>query len=147
MVDGLTIDEESRKPDCKICIQSKQAVKPFDGTLERKLKPGELTHIDLWGKYDVASIHGNQYYILFIDDATRYVTVHFLKRKDEAVQYVKNYLEYLKTHLKPPKAIRIDRGKEFLNDPLKSYLDSRGLDIEATVPYSPSQYRIAECMN
>ena len=29
-------------------MQAKQAVKLFDGTLDRKSKPGELTHIDLW---------------------------------------------------------------------------------------------------
>ena len=74
-------------------MQAKQAVKLFDGTLDRKSKPRELTHIDLWGKYDIASIHGNQYYILFVDDTTRYVTVHFLKWKDEAAQHVKIILK------------------------------------------------------
>ena len=53
-------------------------------------------------------LHGNQYYILFVDDATRYVTVHFLKRKDEAAQHIKNYITYLRTQQKLPKAIRID---------------------------------------
>jgi hypothetical protein len=46
-------------------------------------------HIDLWKKYDIASINGNQYYILFVDDARKFVTVHFLKKKDEAAQHVK----------------------------------------------------------
>ena len=31
MVNGLTVNKDSIKPDCKICIQSKQTVKPFDG--------------------------------------------------------------------------------------------------------------------
>ena len=147
MVDGLSVDIEMAKPDCEICIQAKQSVKPFNGIPDRKTKPGELTHIDLWGKYDIASINGHQYYILFVDDATRYVTVHFLKRKDEAVQHVKNYIRALKTHKKSPMAIKIDWGKEFWNEPLKTFLDIEGLDIQATAPYSPSQNGIAERMN
>ena len=131
----------------KICIQAKQSVKPFDGILDRKSKSGELTHIVLLGKYDIASINGHQYYILFVDDATRYVTVHFLKRKDEAVQHVKNYIQALKTHRKSPKAIKIDWGKEFLNEVLKTWLDTEGLDIQVTAPYSLSQNGIAERMN
>ena len=102
-----------RTGKAKICIQAKQSVKPFDGILDRKSKSGELTHIDLLGKYDIASINGHQYYILFIDDATRYVIVHFLKRKDKAVQHVENYIQALKTQGKSPKAIKIDRGKSF----------------------------------
>ena len=74
----------------KICIQGKAISQTI---LDRKSKSGELTHIDLWGKYDIASINGHQYYILFVDDATKYVTFHFLKRKDEAIQHVKNYIQ------------------------------------------------------
>lgn len=95
MVDSLTINNDSIKPDCVTCTQAKQSVKPFDGNPNRNSKLGELTHIDLWGKYDIASINKNQYYILFVDDATRYITVHFLKKKDEAIQHVKSYLQNL----------------------------------------------------
>ena len=89
MVDGFTVNNDSRKPDCEICTQAKQTVKPLDGIPDRNSKPGELTHIDLWGKNDIASINKNQYYILFVDDATRYVTVRFLKKKTEAVEHAK----------------------------------------------------------
>ena len=53
----------------------------------------------------------------------------------------------MKTHKKSPMAIKIDRGKEFLNEALKTFLDIEGLDIQATAPYSPSQNGIAERMN
>jgi hypothetical protein len=107
MVEGFTVDKNTIKPDCEVCIQAKQMIEPFNKTSNRITKPGDLTHIDLWGKYELSSIHGNQYYILSVDDAARYVTVFFLKKK-EAAQNVKNYLTYLKTHDKNPKAIRVD---------------------------------------
>ena len=48
MVDGLTIDISSIKPDCEICIQAKQTIKPFDGKSQCNAKARELTHIDPW---------------------------------------------------------------------------------------------------
>jgi len=41
-------------------------------------------HVDVWGKYSVTSINGYQYYLLMVDDASQYVTVEFLKSKDQA---------------------------------------------------------------
>ena len=63
--------------------EAKQSVIPFNKKGEHNMKPGELTHIDVWGKYDVASINNFQYYLLLVDDASRYVTVEFLKSKDQ----------------------------------------------------------------
>ena len=57
------------------------AHKPFPATATHTNTIGNLIHIDLWGKYSVNSIEGNQYYILFVDDYSRYVTVKFLKQK------------------------------------------------------------------
>ena len=110
MVDGFTINEKSEKPDCIACIEAKHSEKPFRKQIKCTTKPGQLTHIDVWGKYDVVSINGHQYFLLLIDDATRYTTINFMKTKDEAATKVKHYLAYLKTHEKPPQAIRTDRG-------------------------------------
>ena len=103
--------------------------------------------MDLWGKYDVMSINGHQYYALFVDDASRYITLHFLKRKDEATQAVKNYLTHLSTHGRTPRAMRTDRGKEYVNEPLQTWCRERGIDTQLTAPYSPSQNGIAERAN
>ena len=111
LVTGLTVDNKSQKPDCIACTESKHTVQPFGKNTERNSKSGDLTHIDLWGKYAIASINGKQHYILFVDDCEKYSTVNFLKQKSEATQHVKEYITYLKTHDKNPKAIRIDRGR------------------------------------
>jgi hypothetical protein len=96
---------KSPQPDCKACTEAKQSERPFGISKCRNTKPGELTHIDVWGKYDIASINGHQYFVLMIDDVTRHITVKFLKTKDQAAQKVKDYLTYLKTHKKPPRSI------------------------------------------
>jgi gag-polypeptide of LTR copia-type/Integrase core domain/GAG-pre-integrase domain len=138
LVNGFSVDKNSLKPDCIACTEAKKSVEPFEKSSDRNTEPGDLTHIDLWGKYDIASINGNHYYLLMVDDAARFTSTEFLKEKKEAMQKVKIYLTELISHGKKPKAIRIDRGKEFLNINLTDWCQERGINIQMTAPYSPS---------
>ena len=147
LVEGFNVNVNSPKPDCIACTEAKQTVEPFDQHTEKETENGDLTHIDLWGKYDTASIHGNHYYLLMVDDSSWYITTEFLKKKSEAADKVKNYLAHLTSHNRKPKAIRIDRGKEFLNEQLSAWCQEKGIDIQLTAPYSPSQNGVAERMN
>ena len=147
LVEGFNVDINTPKPDCIACTEAKQSVEPFDQHSEKGTENGDLTHIDLWGKYDTASIHGNHYYLLMVDDSSRYITTEFLKKKSEAADKVKNYITHLISHNRKPKAIRIDRGKEFLNEYLSAWCHEKGMDIQLTAPYSPSQNGVAERMN
>jgi len=71
LVVSLNIDLQSPKYDCVACTQAKQHVNPFfKASVEVRTKPGELTHTDLWGKYSMQSIHGNQYFHSFLNDST-----------------------------------------------------------------------------
>ena len=94
LVDRLQIDMNSPKPGCVACTEAKLSVALYGPASGCQTKVGELTHMDLWGKYDVASIHRNQYYLLMIDDAVWYITVEFLKTKDQAAQRIMNYMTY-----------------------------------------------------
>jgi hypothetical protein len=69
------------KPDCIACTEAKMSQAPYGLIKEKLSKLGELTHVDLWGKYDIESIYSNSYYLLLIDDASCYTTVKFLKTK------------------------------------------------------------------
>jgi len=129
-MDGLQIDMHSSKPDCVACTEAKLFEAPYGPASGCQTKPGELTHMDLWGKYDVASIHGNQYYLLMIDEATQYITVEFLKTKDQAAQKIMNYMTYLKTRGRSPCAIHADRGTEFVNQSLKDWCQSQGIELQ-----------------
>ena len=62
LVDGFTMDTKSPKYDCEACVQAKQHIISFPKENSKKLtEPGKLTHMDLWGKYPVQSIHRNYY--------------------------------------------------------------------------------------
>ena len=102
MVEGFTVDEDSLKPNYIVCTEAKQHVEPFPKSSIRKTKAGELTHIDLWGKYLIRSINGHQYYLLLVDNAKRFATVKCIKQKSDTAQAIINYLAHLKIVLEGP---------------------------------------------
>jgi len=134
LMDGLKININSPKPDCIACTEAKLSETPYGPTSGRPTKPGKLTHMDLWGKYDIASINGNQYYLLMVDDAARYITVKFLKTKDQAAQNIMNYMMHLKVRGKTPCTIRADQGTEFVNETLKNWCCGQGVELQVTAP-------------
>src|SRR6266498_1703909 len=140
LVVGLNIDLQSPKYDCAACTQAKQHVTSFPkASVEVRTKPGELTHTDLWGKYSMQSIHGNQYFHSFLNDSTRRPSLMFLKHKDKAAQAIKDYVAYLRARGMHPTAFRCDQGAEFVNDELLYWLQEQGIELQTTAPYSPSQ--------
>jgi hypothetical protein len=147
LVTGFLVDRKSPKSNCVACTEAKQSVLPFNKKGDSDTHPGDLTHIDVWGKYDVTSINGCQYYLLMVDDASRFIMVEFLKTKDRAAQKVKNYFTHLELQGKLPKAMQIDHGREFVNESLLEWCYSKGMEVYKTAPYSSSQNGIAECMN
>ena len=147
MVDGLDVDTSTDKPDCVACTEAKLARTPYGPTVERFTKPGGLVHVDLWGKYDKSSIQGNSYYLLLVDDASRFVTVEFLKSKRQAGQRIKDYVTHLMARGLSPCVIRMDHGTEFINEDLRTWCHSKRIRYQMTAPHSPSQNGVAERMN
>ena len=127
LVDGMEVNVHSLTPDCVACTEPKHSESPYGPLLPRQTKPGELTHIDLWGKYQVASINHNYYYLLMVDDASWHITIKFLKTKEQAAQRIVNYIAALQNQQKIPCAIRMDRGTEFINEPLKTWCQAQGI--------------------
>ena len=80
---------------------------------------------------------------MLIDDASRHITIEFLKMKTQATQKVKDYITYLEARGVSPCAIKMDWGTEFLNKNLQSW----GMELQLTAPYSPPQNGMAEWMN
>lgn len=74
------------------------------------------------GKYPVALINANYYYLIFVDGTTPFITIISLRGKDETSPKVKQYFTCLGTHGKQLQAIRVDHGKEFLNDYSTSHM-------------------------
>ena len=69
---------------CEICVQAKIHRKSFK-SVERKTGLLDLVYSDVGDLKSHITYGGNQYYITFIDDCTRYAYVYLMKTKDEAL--------------------------------------------------------------
>ena len=147
LVEGLEVNPRSPQPDCIACTEAKESEKPYGLASDKATKVGQLTYTDLWGRYEIKSINGNHYFLLLINDASRHVTIKFLKTKTQATQEVKNYITYLKAQGASPCAIKMDQGTEFLNENLQSWCHEQGMELQLTAPYSSPQNGVAERMN
>ena len=150
MVNGLAIDQSSiPSKTCDACIEAKQAHQPFPAEAEnRSQTQGERFMTDVWGPAHVTSIGGWIYYISFCDDSVRYFVVIFLRNKGEAAQRIKEHVTKIEQKFgKAPTFMRTDNGKELINEDIIKFCRAKGITIEATAPYSPSQNGVAERFN
>ena len=65
-----------------MCVQAKQPRKSHTTAKTRNLAPLELIHSDLCEMNGVLTKGGKKYFMMLIDDSTRYCRVYLLKSKD-----------------------------------------------------------------
>ena len=84
------------RPDhamCHECQKGKMTKSSFKRKDYSTKKILELVHTDLCGPMRTQSYYGDIYFILFVDDYTKLMTVMFLKEKSEAFKMFKWYNE------------------------------------------------------
>lgn len=63
---------------CDSCQLGKSHRFPLTSSHVASLKPFDLVYSNVWGPSPLFSINGKRYFILFIDDCTKYVCIYFL---------------------------------------------------------------------
>lgn len=102
---------------------------------------------DLCGSMETCSVGGAKYFILFKDDYSRYVSVRFLKTKNEAVSEFQKWIrltEIQLTHI--IKSIRSDREGEFLSKEFAETLYQSRIKHQTRISYTPQRNGVAERM-
>jgi hypothetical protein len=87
MVEGLPVVDQVEHV-CDSCTLGKQHRKPFPQQSSFKADQGlELVHADLCGKINPRTSGGKHYFLLVVDDHSRYMWVELLRTKDEALSF------------------------------------------------------------
>ena len=96
--------------------------------------PLELIHSDVWGPAPLISNNGFRYYVLFVDDYSRFTWVYFLHSKDELVRVFTLFKSQVENLLKSSiKILRTNGGTEY--KPLARLFPS--LVHQTTCPHTP----------
>ncbi|GJU86171.1 retrovirus-related pol polyprotein from transposon TNT 1-94 [Tanacetum coccineum] len=78
--------------------------------------------MDLCGPMRVASINGNKYILVIVDDYSRFTWVKFLASKDEAPNFIIKFLKMIQVRLNATvRNIHTDNGTEFVNQTLRNH--------------------------
>ena len=109
---------------------------PF-GKAKSATLPLKLIHSNICGPMNIRARHGAQYFIIFIDDFTRFGHVYLISHRYEGMDCFKSYSALVENQLNTKiKSLRTDRGREYLSDLFKTYCDEKGIARQLTIPYT-----------
>ncbi|CAI7895452.1 unnamed protein product, partial [Closterium sp. NIES-54] len=139
-------------PTCVPCVEGRQRAAPHSSSFPPTEAPLQTLHMDVWGPARVRGLGHERYFLLVIDDYSRYTTVFPLRSKDEVTEVLIDWIRGARRQLSesfgsdlPVLRLHSDRGGEFSSDLLGAFCRSEGIWQTFTLPASPQQNGIDEC--
>jgi len=121
---------------------------PFPSTGHKKsTQVGDLVHGDV-GIVNVNTLDGFRLYSLLKDDASEFIVVKLLKKKNEAAMHVIEFCEKIKTQTgRPVKIIRTDRRTEYGGERFITWKHNAGIIHPTNCRNTPQQNGVSERAN
>jgi hypothetical protein len=128
--------------DCVSCQLGKQPALPFHNSESMSTGIFDLIHSDVWGPSPINSIGGSRYFVVFVDDYSRYSWVFLMSSRDELLNIYRNFANMVKTQFfKTIKVFRSDNARELTQHAFEHILYSMELFINshAQAPLSKTE--------
>lgn len=134
---------------CDTYVTTKQRWRPFPAATEyRAQQQLELVHGDLCGPVSPATPGGNRYFLLLVDDATRFMWVVLLPSKDAAGEAIKRVQAAAEVESgRKLKVLRTDNGGQFTVAEFTSYCAQQGIKRHFSASHTPQQNGVVERRN
>lgn len=133
---------------CESCLLGKMTKAPFNKYNERATELLALVHTDVCGPFGTSARGGYSYFITFTDDYSRYGYVFLMRHKSESLEKFKEFQSEVENQLeKKIKALRSDRGGEYLSNEFKDHLKQCGIIPQLTPPGTPQWNGVSERRN
>ncbi|CAI7890597.1 unnamed protein product [Closterium sp. NIES-54] len=138
-------------PTCVPCVEGRQRAAPHSSAFPPTEAPLQTLHMDVWGPARVRGQGHERYFLLVVDDYTRYTTVFPLCSKGEVTEVLIDWIRAARLRLResfgsdfPVLRLHSDRGGEFFSARLGAFCRAQGIRQTFTLPASPQQNGIAE---
>ncbi|CAI7795294.1 unnamed protein product [Closterium sp. NIES-53] len=139
-------------PTCVPCVEGRQRAAPHFSEFPPTEAPLQTLHMDVWGPARVRGQGHERYFLLVVDDYSRYTTVFPLRSKGEVTEVLIDWIRAARLRLResfgsdfPVLRLHSDRGGEFSSAHLGAFCRSQGIRQTFTLPASPQQNGIVEC--
>ncbi|CAI5961257.1 unnamed protein product [Closterium sp. NIES-64] len=141
----------SPAPPCLSCVEGRQRAAPHSSSFRPTTAPLQTLHMDVWGPARVRGQGQERYFLIVVDDYSRYTTVFPLRTKGEVPDVLIPWIRRARLQLSerfhsdfPVLRLHSDRGGEFSSDLLAAYCAEHGIEQSFTLPASPQQNGVAE---
>ncbi|CAI7876681.1 unnamed protein product, partial [Closterium sp. NIES-53] len=138
-------------PTCVPCLEGRQRAAPHSSEFPPTEAPLQTLHMDVWGPARVRGQGHERYFLLVVDDYSRYTTVFPLRSKGEVTEVLIDWIRAARLRLResfgsdfPVMRLHADRGGEFSSARLGAFCRAQGIRQTFTLPASPQQNGIAE---
>ncbi|CAI7826418.1 unnamed protein product, partial [Closterium sp. NIES-54] len=138
-------------PPCLPCVEGQQRAAPHSSKFPLTTAPLQTLHMDVWGPAPVGGTDQEHYFLLVVDDYTRYTSVFPLRRKAGVSGVLIPWIRATRLQLcvrfcQDFSVLRLhsDRGCEFSSDLLAEFCRDEGIHQSFTLPSSPQQNGIAK---
>ncbi|CAI7804421.1 unnamed protein product [Closterium sp. NIES-54] len=133
------------------CVEGRQRAAPHSSEFPPTEAPLQTLHMDVWGPARVRGQGHERYFLLVVDDFSRYTTVFPLRSKGEVTEVLIDWIRAARLQLSESfgsdfRVLRLhsDRGGEFSSARLGAFCRAQGIRQTFTLPASPQQNGIAE---
>ncbi|CAI7785641.1 unnamed protein product [Closterium sp. NIES-54] len=138
-------------PTCVPCVEGRQCAAPHSSSFPPTEAPLQTLHMDVWGPARVRGQGHERYFLLVVDDYSRYTTVFPLRSKGEVPEVLIDWIRGAPRQLSesfgsdlPVLRLHSDRGGDFSSDLLRALCRLEGIRQTFTLPASPQQNGIAD---
>ncbi|CAI7858985.1 unnamed protein product, partial [Closterium sp. NIES-53] len=138
-------------PTCVPCVEGRQRAAPHSSEFPPTEAPLQTLHMDVWGPTRVRGQGHERYFLLVVDDYSRYTTVFPLRSKGEVTEMLIDWIRVARVQLRerfgsdfPILRLHSDRGGEFSPNLLRAFCRAEGIRQTFMLPASPQQNGIAE---
>ncbi|CAI5973690.1 unnamed protein product [Closterium sp. NIES-64] len=141
----------SPAPPCLPCVEGRQRAAPHSSSFSPIEAPLQTLHLNVWGPARVRGQGHERYFLLVVDDYSRYTTVFPLRRKGEVLDVLIPWIRAVRLQLRERfetdllvLRLHSDRGGEFSSDLLWTFCRAEGIRQTFKVSASPQQNGVGE---
>ncbi|CAI7870141.1 unnamed protein product [Closterium sp. NIES-54] len=140
----------SPAPPCIPCVEGRQHAAPHS-SFPPTTAPLQTHHMDVWGPARVSGQDRERYFLLVVDDYTRYTTVFPLRSKGEVPYVLIPWIHAVRLQVRerfredlPNLRLHSVKIGEFSSDLLRGFCRGEGILQSFTLPASPQKNEVAE---